>query len=506
MKKRVKIIAVITSLCICLSLLTLSVLAVQSVSFNVSSTLTFEATDVFVKAEGSLKQGLNADAATVQTQDIPANAKYTYVGYSYSRAGSGSDPDAPAGAPLNNFVDASGASAASWAIGDINFSSGLPVVVYDFKFTNYSAFDVQANIEVTQGTGLQTLVENEDVIVSGESNTVYMLARDDSSDVDTATFRVIVQLKDFTTTFTASDITLNMSVNFEEFTPVESTTYTNLSFTTLSTEDKTVSVSKKGSPSGAIAIPPKVLVSDTEYTVTSIEGSAFQYCGKLTSISIPSGVTSIGSYAFSACSSLTSITIPNTVTSIGDYAFIGCSNLQITLEEGNTEYSSDNGSLYDAERTTLIRGAVGVSTVNILGSVTSIEGSAFQSCSSLTSIEIPSKVKSIGPSAFYGCSSLTTVTFGENSQLKTIDGFAFFGCSSLTSIEIPSELKSIETNAFYYCSSLTTITVNATTPPTLRSDAIPGNVTIYVPAESVDVYKEASVWSSYASKIFAISE
>ena len=525
MKKRVKIISVITSLCFCLSLLVVSVLAAQSVSFNVSSTLTFEATDVFVKAEGNLKQGSTPDDATVQTENIPANANYTYVGYSYNRAGSGADPDAPGGAPLNNFVYTSGAEASSWTIGDIKFSSDLPVVVYDFKFTNYSDFDVQANITVTQGAGLQTLVTNGDVVVAGETNTVYMLARDDSSDLDTATFRVIVQLKDFTSSFTASDVTLNMNVSFEKFTPVESSTYTNLTFTTSST-DKTVSVSKKGTPTGAIAIPPKVLVSGTENTVTSIGSSAFSYCSSLTSITIPNGVTSIGRDAFSGCSSLTSIEIPSKVTSIGDLAFSrcssltsieipsgvtsiassafsrcssltsieipsgvtsiassafdGCSSLQITVAEGNTVYCSDNGSLYNATKTTLIRRAGGVSTVNILDTVTSIGSYAFSGCSSLTSIEIPSKVTSIGLYAFYGCSSLTSIeipsgvtSIGDSafrscssltsieipSEVTIIGDFAFSDCSSLTSIEIPSEVTSIGLYAFEGCSSLTSISL-----------------------------------------------
>ena len=43
-------------------------------------------------------------------------------------------------------------------------------------------------------------------------------------------------------------------------------------------------------------------------------------------------------------------------------------------------------------------------------SVTSIGDSAFEDCSSLTSVTIPDSVTSIGSYAFYNCSSLTSVT------------------------------------------------------------------------------------------------
>ena len=70
---------------------------------------------------------------------------------------------------------------------------------------------------------------------------------------------------------------------------------------------------------------------------TSIGGSAFQYCSRLTSIEIPNSVTSIGYSAFEGCSSLTSIEIPNSVTSIGSYAFYNCSSLTTVNYTGTME-------------------------------------------------------------------------------------------------------------------------------------------------------------------------
>ena len=191
--------------------------------------------------------------------------------------------------------------------------------------------------------------------------------------------------------------------------------------------------------------------------ITSIGDSAFSDCSSLESIEIPSSVTSIeyatfrgcpslesvsfaensklnniGMDAFSYCTSLKCIEIPSSVTSIERAAFSGCSSLQITVASDNANYSSDNGSLYNKAKTELIRGAGGVSTINILGTVTNIGGNAFGYCSALTEIVIPEGVTSIGSSAFYNCTNLTSVSLP--STLTSIGSSVFSGCSNLNSI------------------------------------------------------------------------
>lgn len=103
--------------------------------------------------------------------------------------------------------------------------------------------------------------------------------------------------------------------------------------------------------------------------------------------------------------------------------------------------------------------------------------------------------------------NLTNVTEEMLDGITKIRIRAFRGCSSLTSIEIPKIVTSIEREAFCDCNSLTSVTVLATTPPTLGTDAFTdthSDLKIYVPSGSVNAYKTATNWSTYASKIQAI--
>ena len=146
-------------------------------------------------------------------------------------------------------------------------------------------------------------------------------------------------------------------------------------------------------------------------------------------------------------------------------------------------------------------GSYDIFRVEILDGVTSIGEGAFASCSSLTSIVIPESVTSIGEWAFYYCSSLTSIVIPES--VTSIGEWAFASCSSLTSIEIPESVTSIGEGAFASCSSLENIISNNPTPPSCFGlscfSAVDSDIPVYVPAESIDLYRNAEGWDYFTN-------
>lgn len=85
----------------------------------------------------------------------------------------------------------------------------------------------------------------------------------------------------------------------------------------------------------------------------------------------------------------------------------------------------------------------------------------------------------------------------------TVIQWNVFRNALLVEATVPATVTSIGEYSFY-CTTLTKLTILATTPPTLRTPIGPNTFLIYVPAESVDAYKNASGWSTMASRIYAI--
>lgn len=131
--------------------------------------------------------------------------------------------------------------------------------------------------------------------------------------------------------------------------------------------------------------------------VTSIGKDACWGCDALKSITIPDSVISIGDKVFAGCTALENITIPNSVINIGNYVFAGCNSLQsINVSEGNSNYLSCGGVLFDKSKSVLIKYPDGKKDTSYIipDGVTSIGDGAFMYCESLQSITIPENVTS----------------------------------------------------------------------------------------------------------------
>ncbi|MEG1839470.1 MAG: leucine-rich repeat domain-containing protein, partial [Bacteroidaceae bacterium] len=111
--------------------------------------------------------------------------------------------------------------------------------------------------------------------------------------------------------------------------------------------------------------------------------------------------------------------------------------------------------------------------------VTKIED-AFSGCIGLTSITIPNSVTTIGWNAFSGCTGLTSIDIG--SGVTTIDEYAFNGCAKLQIIKVHSK-QAISISQLVFGTG----GVNYET------------CQLYVPRGSVANYTGAVVWSSFVN-------
>ena len=134
-----------------------------------------------------------------------------------------------------------------------------------------------------------------------------------------------------------------------------------------------------------------------------------------------------------------------------------------------------------------------------------IENSAFNGCTSLTTIEIPASVEEIRGYAFKGCTSLKTVTFEKGSKLKTISNGAFAFCWALTTVDMSActQVTVIGEYAFYEDSKLQLFKIGTRTPPSCGDDVfsryINSSSVLKVPAGCVDAYKKAKGWKGFTT-------
>ncbi|MDL2223828.1 leucine-rich repeat domain-containing protein [Bacteroidales bacterium OttesenSCG-928-M06] len=258
-----------------------------------------------------------------------------------------------------------------------------------------------------------------------------------------------------------------------------------------------------------IYVYPKQKQSTT-YTIpaTVIEIEANTFLGsKLTEVIIPSGLISIGDFAFAGSLSLSSVVLPASVKKIGGAAFYSCISLkEVTIPSGveeiimtafanctsltlfhaddnNLNYSSEDGILFNKDKTRLVCFPGGKAGEYI----------------------VPDKVTDIEIAAFHGCKLLRSVKLP--SLITSLKEYCFFECSLLEEIVIPKSVTAISRGAFQGCSSLKMVQVNWNTPLEIDPDlGVFNNIsleecTLYVPVGTKALYESADVWKDFGTII-----
>jgi BspA type Leucine rich repeat region (6 copies) len=126
---------------------------------------------------------------------------------------------------------------------------------------------------------------------------------------------------------------------------------------------------------------------------------------------------------------LVNVTIPANIISIGNSAFQDCTSL---------------------------------SSVTFSNGITSIGDAAFWNCTRLSELIIPSSITNMGNAAFETCSGLTNVVISDG--VTSIGSFAFFQCANLTRVMIPDSVITIGALPFSECTNLVAISVDAANP------------------------------------------
>ena len=206
---------------------------------------------------------------------------------------------------------------------------------------------------------------------------------------------------------------------------------------------------------------PPVIKSDRfEYVIANDEAHLFgivnnEYLSE--SATIPSSVTSGISYpvtsilggAFRGGWYIRQLTIPSSVNEIAPQTFIQLYNVStIEIDEDNPSYTVQSGIVFNKNLDTIIY---------------------YPRALTASSYEVPSEVIRINDYAFYNNQRLRTVSFEENSNLRTI-GDSAFASSRLRWLNLPDGVVELEARAFNY---------------------VQGMFSLYVPSSVLTVGKDA---------------
>lgn len=197
-------------------------------------------------------------------------------------------------------------------------------------------------------------------------------------------------------------------------------------------------------------------------SVKEIKDSCFSEITGLSKVTINNGVEKIDGGAFNG-TAIKEIEIPASVLTIDDSAFSNCGKIQtINVAIDNQNYSSQNDSLYNKDKTKIIRYPSGKKDTEfeVPSTVKEIGNSCFSSCGNLVKIQITSNVEKLATSLFVNQGNLTEINVvSENQYYSSEDGVLFNKDKtefiewpqgkSLEEYTVPGTVKTIKEKSFY---------------------------------------------------------
>lgn len=226
--------------------------------------------------------------------------------------------------------------------------------------------------------------------------------------------------------------------------------------------DKCTSLTSIVIPEGVTAIPKNLFAGAPALATVSLpEGlleigaSAFSGCEALAEIEFPASLSLIGGKAFKDCTSLTGLVFPAGLTEIesGDTnsgTFSGCTNLQ-TIDFSACTKLTEIGMC-------AFRNCPSLTEVELPEGLIKLGAQSFVSCKALERVALPDSLQTIGVAAFQNCSALSQINY-PRSLNSVSNSSAFEKCTSLTSIVVPEGATKIPQYCFYKAAALRSVTL-----------------------------------------------
>lgn len=203
--------------------------------------------------------------------------------------------------------------------------------------------------------------------------------------------------------------------------------------------------------------------------------------------------------------------IPDSITYIGtdekdnsiaNRPFLQSTNLnEIVVDENNPVYASENGILYNKDKSILIRYPIsrvedeGTLSYSFNDNVTEIYNYAFANNLALLNISFNENITKIGSAAFYKCRNLRNVSFDENSNISVIMAYAFEDCQNIIKIDLPNGVTSIGSSAFRGCINLISIYIPSSVT-SFGSHIFTGDYnlkTVFTDSENIEVLNKKEI-------------